>query len=195
MVECYVVFVGRNPGIYPSWPLAAMEVIEVSRAVHQRYPTMEEGVQAWVQYFSNGGQRVQSTAEVAGDVAPGGGTEGGKVDVGMQSEATVGSIFLKAFGLGGQAGGGAAGKCVKFEGSQPEFGSSSETHVSVSPYLRIGEGFGTQGGGVETSRITGAIEALEGRVSQLEMDKWELLMQLVRLVEQMSAIMSKGKGK
>ncbi|MED6168516.1 hypothetical protein PIB30_012243 [Stylosanthes scabra] len=65
---------------------------------------MEEGVQAWVQYFSNGGQRVQSTAKVAGDVAPGGGIEGGKVDVDTQSEATVGSILLKAFGPGGQAG-------------------------------------------------------------------------------------------
>ncbi|MED6218290.1 hypothetical protein PIB30_025381 [Stylosanthes scabra] len=44
--------------------------------------------------------------------------------------------------------------------------------------------------GNEMPRLTGAIQALERRVSQLEMDKWEFLLNMAELVQQMSALMN-----
>ncbi|MED6144276.1 hypothetical protein PIB30_014136 [Stylosanthes scabra] len=50
MVECYVVFAGRNPGSYASWPAAAREVVGFNGSIYQRYPTWKAGLEAWNSY-------------------------------------------------------------------------------------------------------------------------------------------------
>ncbi|MED6167447.1 hypothetical protein PIB30_002929 [Stylosanthes scabra] len=145
MVECYVVFCGRKPGIYPSWPAAAPQVISYPCALHQRYPTMEAGLVAWNEYFGVPCETGPSDKDGAGP------------SVNTGDEEAPGS------------------------GSAPFI---NETEVDGP------NGDGNHLIGNEMPRLTGAIQALEGRVSQLEMDKWEFLLNMAELVEQMSALMN-----
>ncbi|MED6165694.1 hypothetical protein PIB30_102085, partial [Stylosanthes scabra] len=111
--------------------------------------------------------------------------------------SSVGQVLCNeasTWGVWEHTGGGVFGKAIKLEGSSTDEGSSSQTHGSAATYIRNGESFVAEGEGAEGDEdpsIMGAIEALEGRVSQLEMDKWEHFLQLAQLVEQMARIMTK----
>lgn len=49
----YVVFRGRNPGIYYSWDECRAQVHGFKNNRHERYPTLEEAQQALQEYFAN----------------------------------------------------------------------------------------------------------------------------------------------
>ncbi|XP_058197655.1 uncharacterized protein LOC131313382 isoform X2 [Rhododendron vialii] len=46
----YVVFVGRNPGIYDSWAACSDQVIRFPGAVHNKFASWDEAYNAWLAY-------------------------------------------------------------------------------------------------------------------------------------------------
>ncbi|XP_058114315.1 uncharacterized protein LOC131257527 [Magnolia sinica] len=46
----YVVFVGRNPGIYATWDDCNAQVYGLSGCKHKSFPTFEDATNAWNQY-------------------------------------------------------------------------------------------------------------------------------------------------
>ncbi|KAF7142433.1 hypothetical protein RHSIM_Rhsim05G0091300 [Rhododendron simsii] len=46
----YVVFVGRNPGIYDSWAACSDQVNGFSGAVHNKFASWDEAYNAWLAY-------------------------------------------------------------------------------------------------------------------------------------------------
>ncbi|MED6109006.1 hypothetical protein PIB30_029615 [Stylosanthes scabra] len=171
MVECYVVFVGRNPGIYASWPVAAREVISFNGAIHQRYPTWEAGLETWNAY--HGVQDVDAVND-----------GNNKGETGNEEAANDGNDEI------GTAVEIVAGEAVNREA--PVAPASSSGHSRASTVTEVD---GPAGDEVELPRVMGAVAALEGRVSQLEVDKWELLLQLAETVRQMAMMMAPKEPK
>ncbi|MED6211645.1 hypothetical protein PIB30_075725 [Stylosanthes scabra] len=146
MVECYVVFAGRNPGVYASWPAAARQMIGFSGAVHQRYPTMEAGFEAWNAYLGVPDAGADNHGNNVGEAGNEGAAPAGN-EIGFAVDEPV-------------------GEAVNREAQVAR--ASFTVHSRVSTETEVD---GPAGDGVELPCVMGAIDALEGRVSQLEVDK------------------------
>jgi viroplasmin and RNaseH domain-containing protein len=55
MVVAYVVFRGKVPGVYLSWPLCHMQVYRYKGNEYVGYNTYEEAVREWILYCENQG--------------------------------------------------------------------------------------------------------------------------------------------
>ncbi|MED6106631.1 hypothetical protein PIB30_006258 [Stylosanthes scabra] len=178
MGEFYVVFVGKKPGIYPNWPFAAAQVIGYSRAVHMKYATAEGAVEAWNAFLdpptvpAEGAQHALS--DDVENLAAGDSVEKGKSHgLGVSEPLLSGSYPL--------------GSMATFECHGEASGSASPTRVwaTEEPDGRV----------VNLGGVVDAVEALEGRVSRLEVDGWELMMQVAQAMQQMAAMSIKEKKK
>ena len=49
----YVVFVGRIPGIYTTWPACSQQVYGFPRAVYKKYGSWDEANNAWLMDFAS----------------------------------------------------------------------------------------------------------------------------------------------
>ncbi|QHN86472.1 uncharacterized protein LOC107648290 isoform X2 [Arachis ipaensis] len=68
--DCYVVFKGRHPGIYPTCEVAEPEVTEFSHNLHRRYPTYEAGwyEAGWKAWFEFSGGQVNGGSLSGGEL-------------------------------------------------------------------------------------------------------------------------------
>ncbi|MED6134298.1 hypothetical protein PIB30_035765 [Stylosanthes scabra] len=153
-------------GIYASSPAATREVVGFNGAIYQRYPTWETGVDAWNAYH---GHEPDAAADHDGNNAG---------EVGNEETAHAGNEI----GLGVEE---PAEEAVNREAEVARASSSSHSRGGTDTEVN-----GPGGDVGELPRVMGAIEALEGRVSQLEVDKWELLLQLAETVQQMAMLMA-----
>ncbi|MED6165641.1 hypothetical protein PIB30_101576 [Stylosanthes scabra] len=179
MGECYVVFVGKTPSIYSSWAAAAPQVVGFRHAIHQRFPTMEEGVRAWMEFFHVGdcasGSASTAVEEKPASEAPIGG------------KRWTGKTVVRGKALEERRG--CESKCgalAAAPGAVPLSAAKASTQY---------EGGGPDKDGSTITSIMAALEAVEGRVSQLEVDKWELLMQMAHVMEQMAELLTKDVKK
>ncbi|MED6154844.1 hypothetical protein PIB30_000348 [Stylosanthes scabra] len=78
------------------------------------------------------------------------------------------------------------------EASGTASGGPVSALTSMTP-MEVGFEEGSEG--LSMRRVMEALEALERRVSQLEVDKWELMMQMVQAMQQMAGMSIKGKKK
>ncbi|MED6203828.1 hypothetical protein PIB30_003117 [Stylosanthes scabra] len=152
MGECYAVFVGKNPGIYPSWASAVPQVVGFKGAIHQRYDSTEEAITAWMEFF-----RIDQGG------ASGSKSKGNGVQVKEQIEVP----------------------CEE----------EGENEVVRGIVRAAGKSGATDVDGTVLPGLVAAMEALDARVSQLEVDKWEVLMQMAHLMEQMARLMAKDAKK
>ena len=66
--EAYVVFRGRKPGIYGSWPECQAQVEGFSKARHEGYYTMEEAEAAWRAWVAKTSAKLQALEAAAAPV-------------------------------------------------------------------------------------------------------------------------------
>ncbi|QHN93673.1 uncharacterized protein DS421_17g594670 [Arachis hypogaea] len=174
--ECYVVFRGRTRGICNTWEVAEQQVSGYLRNLHRRYRSFEAGSRAWVDYMhgqcvgvSNNGQGLQLLPLAKG--VPVGATSG---SASASDPNLHHAVYFTADSESG-------GQHLCFNSSshqvllekQPTFPNESEYHSLGSDVSAI-------------ARLQHAVTKLEGRVSQLEAENRELLMQLTETMDQMS---------
>ncbi|MED6146736.1 hypothetical protein PIB30_037459 [Stylosanthes scabra] len=219
MGECYVVFVGRIPGIYSSWAAAAPEVIGYKRAIHPSFPTMEEGVRAWMAFLQlgDGASGSKSTGVQVKEeaVSPGGGQlydhkevvhgDAGKSVVTGQGPEF--GVFHGATVAAAQIPGTVPSGGTNLEGLRVKltirlcysrvfvFKSSTLFHFLDLRKTKRSHLHAPSLSGTALSRVVAALESLEGRVSQLVVDKWELLMQMAHVMQQMAGLLTKNTKK
>ncbi|MED6107620.1 hypothetical protein PIB30_015580 [Stylosanthes scabra] len=181
MGECYVVFVGKTPSIYSSWAAAAPHVVGHRHAIHQRYPTMEEGVRAWMEFFhvSDGGF---GSAIGAPDVKP-----DLEAPSGSGSKSRIAKSVSRALALDEPLG------CESKSGASVT--APVGVRITAAEASTQSDGLGGDNDGSTISSVMAAVQAVEGRVSQLEVDKWELLMQMAHVMEQMAGLLTKDVKK
>ncbi|MED6158592.1 hypothetical protein PIB30_034140 [Stylosanthes scabra] len=175
MGECYVVFVGRNPDIYSSWAAAAPQVVGFKRAIDQSYLTMEEGVTAWMEFLQLGDRGASSS-----------GSNSRGVHIKEEMEATGGGHFQNQVGSILQD---AGKRHVSDGGFAGASGSVPHSPGDLATASAHGEGLAGDGNGL--SSVMATIVSVEGRVSQLEVDKWKILMAMASMMEQIAGVLTK----
>ncbi|MED6194954.1 hypothetical protein PIB30_033479 [Stylosanthes scabra] len=173
--ECYVVFVGRKPGIYSSWQEAEPNVTGYPGNVHRSFRTLEAGVDAWVDWVNRhpngGGSQRRPVGEAATPVRSHTQSHAGMALAPMVSHGAV----------------------VHMPSASAEASSSSNGVGAES----FGEGksglFFNSSNGCSLSSLQEAVAALEGRVSQLEVDKWELCLGLAQSLQELSGLVMTNK--
>ncbi|MED6160974.1 hypothetical protein PIB30_056331 [Stylosanthes scabra] len=187
---------GHNPRPCSNTPLLRSQpVIGHSCAVHIRCSTMEGAVQAWNDFFNPGAGGTTTLANVAEHVFLNEETKPLAVEMG-----TVG----KPHGLGG--GSPFITRNHSFASSAkvgfPDESEGEENNivfVYVFSTFMVGTSFVTRVCryflGINVHRVMDAVEALEGHMSQLEVDKWELMMQMAYAMQEMASMSIKEKKK
>ncbi|MED6221004.1 hypothetical protein PIB30_050302 [Stylosanthes scabra] len=185
MGDFYVVFAGKTPGIYTNWPSAAAQVVGHGDAIHMRYPTMDAAVEAWNAFHDPAPVANPAPAvEVA-------------VAVFSEGEENPAVVVTERDGIpNGTGGRGRLFSGTNSIGLGEASGSASPAPASAASSSRHTKPrYAADNEELSIQRVLDAVEALKGRVSQLEVDKWELMMQMAHAMQQMAGMSLKGKKK
>ncbi|MED6149309.1 hypothetical protein PIB30_061188 [Stylosanthes scabra] len=180
----FVVYQGRIPGIYPTSEEAEDQVTSYVGVVHSRHDSYEATMQAWREYSDSCGRKQSSYACMA--------EWQGAPECSMPRDCP-------AANAGGQAHSGgpqwpsswSARESLGSRGLNVE--SSGQWHDEL-PFSHDTDDVPVNEGSVVPSLIEAALR-LQVRVSQLEMERWELLIQVAEKRETIKTLHHRKDGK
>ncbi|MED6223113.1 hypothetical protein PIB30_070836 [Stylosanthes scabra] len=180
--ECYVVFKGKKPKVYVSWEEVELHVTGFSGCLHRKFPSFEAGSRALVEFLSRkygaGPSRFNEATLMS------------------QSEHShAPGLSATTAGLPVFAGKGSYTRPVAHSPGDaivhylPVFPSAATTYHGTSPTLGDQQS-GNAEVGVALACMKSAVPDLQGRVSQMEYNRLELLMKLGEICDNISALYS-----